>query len=199
MGAEDWNSRPHTYLESDLTQRASPSLRTLLHNPINFCKNFAIGRFFLYGRLFMCLLTSDKEPTRELLSPKSDLVNQWVLLLLLRGMWVKGDRSRNNSQSAVIIKAHPCMDGSSQKLKVWSTLPCLQATHWLESILCMLLSWFVPLSRQLNWSLLLPSNLACLRLSLKSLYCLYLGGRDLVNLFSFRNFLKLFWVVYFMS
>jgi hypothetical protein len=46
------------------------------------------------------------------------------------------------------------------------------------------------------WSNPFPGSLACLRMSLSSLL-FTLGGRDLVHLIRFRDFLKLVWFVYF--
>lgn len=76
----------------------------------------------LCDRLFLgdathSLLTPDAEPSTDqiYLWPKSNLVNQWALLELLTGIWMKGYLQEQKSlKDSWITKAQPNMADSSQ-------------------------------------------------------------------------------------
>jgi hypothetical protein len=74
------------------------------------------------------------------IAPKSNLVNQWVLLGLLTGIRI-GDYFLEQKQlkDSCITKAHPSMGDSSQKLGTWAYCPAcrqlklkcpFQVPHW---------------------------------------------------------------------
>lgn len=77
-----------------------------------------------------------------------------------------------------------------QKLRTWSTLCNLQAAQGIEE------SSFPSESLPGSWSDFNLCRLACLRISCTAQLLLFtMGGRGLVNLVSFKDFLELFWVV----
>jgi hypothetical protein len=134
---------------------------------------------------------------------------------LLRGTWVRRYlQSQKGLKDNCITKAHPSMGDSSQswepgahstacrKLNGWR-VPFPGASVGLNFFQAALLA--LASSRQLVWSdsslqlSLLESLLCCLALLfLGDTQCLLLtlSGQGLVNLVSFRDFLKLLWVGY---
>jgi hypothetical protein len=137
------------------------------------------------------------QQTKVQILPKFSLVNGWVLLWLLTGMWLRVIyRSRNNSDS-FITKAHSGILNSSGKLGLVHRTTYKQLNK-LESIF-QALSWSEHLpgnsaglsifqatqlvwasSRQLSWSEHLPGSLVCPIVSQQSLQLLCAwGGRSL--------------------
>lgn len=143
------------------------------------------------------LLTPGRSQSTD--TTKFYLVNQWVLLVLQECGRVVTYR-RNDSKTAA-PQSSPQHEWQLTKRGTCS----LQADHRLES---------VP-SNWLSWSKSLPDNtagfcfpgscpsfrisfVACLRKTLNFYYCFFFftpAERALVNLDSFRNFLKLLWVI----
>lgn len=138
MGAEDWNSRPHTYLASDLTQRASPSLRTLLHNPINFCKNFAIGRFFFGMADFSCVYSPQIRSQRESSYHQSLIwwINEFYYCYLEECGWrVTGVEMIHSQQLS--SRPIPAWMAVHKSLKSGAHCPaCRQLTGWRAFFAC---------------------------------------------------------------
>lgn len=139
--------------------------------------------------------------TKLQIAPTNNLVSQPVSLVLFMGIWVQGNLQEEKWFKDSYIKTYASVCDSIRKLEARS--PC--TTCWRLNTL------EIVLSRQLSQSLLLLSCLAglcffqtvCfetfLRIELfksdihQSFLLIYpQGGRDLVNLFSFRDFLKLF-------
>lgn len=66
--------------------------------------------------------------------PKSNLINQRILLELLTGIWGNGYLEKQKLlKDSFITKAHYIVNDSSQKLKTWSTLHSLQQLSRLET------------------------------------------------------------------
>jgi hypothetical protein len=125
---------------------------------------------------------------------KSNLVNHWVLLGLLTGIWVRGYWLETAAEPQATQHGWHLT-----KLGTWNTLHNLQQLNRLENGLCWCLSW----------SKLLPSSLACFCFCQVWESSLQLGSLPSegkaqllwptlrVNLISFRDFLKLLRDVYF--
>lgn len=91
-----------------------------------------------------------------LITPKSNLMNSWVLLGFLRRIWRKGYLQEQKwlKTAGCITTAQPSMEDSSQKLGIRSTpQPAGSLTDW--GALSKWVSWSKLFSRQL---LLLPEH-----------------------------------------
>lgn len=114
----------------------------------------------------------------------STWVNQWVLLGLLTGVWLRGYYSQGQKwlRESSITKAHPNVGDCSQKLGTWNILHRKQAGQQIESVL------FKWLNLVLRVFFIAFSHLS----SDSQLLLFPLTERSLVNLVHFRDFLKLF-------
>lgn len=135
---------------------------------------------------------------------KSNLMIQWVLLELQEFKWEVIYRNRYDSKTA----ASPGPPRHGDSSQIWEPgvhcRACRQLDR-LESVLSGLpfLVFWASL-RHLGWFLLLPDWLDGLRVFFAALHIweqlssvLFTLGRAGTSYVSFRNFLKLFWVVYF--
>lgn len=138
-------------------------------------------------------------------TPKSNLVNQWVLLSLLTAIQVRGFLQEQKWLKNIwITKAHSSISDNAQKLGNLEhiTLCTGSSTGWRVSFpgssVTLNLCQVAPLGSGLSgsWLGLSHLSLVCSIVPLR-LLLFTLAGRGLVNLLSFRDFLKLFWVVYF--
>ena len=132
--------------------------------------------------------------------PKPNLVNQWVLLWLLTGIWVSGYLQEQKwFKDNSITKAHPQHLGNLKH----TAQPAGSSTGWrmsfpgasvdlkINQASCLVSAS----SRKLGWSQRLPCSSAWLRVSLAAGLCLlWCWGRQ-ANLASFREFLKQFFVL----
>jgi len=128
------------------------------------------------------LLTSDRKPTQQnkvQITPKSNLLNQWVLLGLHAGTEMTQRQLHHHSP-------HASMDDSSQSWEPEEHCTvCRGSTGWRVSF---------PSDSDLNR--FQAASWSGLRLLGSSVLLLTLAGRSLGNLVCFRDFLKLFWAVY---
>lgn len=136
------------------------------------------------------LKTGDWEQIK--VSPKSNLLKQGVLLVLITGHSGQFQEKKRLLQDSCITKDHPSMGDNSWKLETYSVLPSLQEA---------LLGWRVSFpGSSIDLSLLQAAQLVsasfgqlslCKNVSqpVLLLICSWWGG-GLENLVSFRNFLK---------
>ena len=157
----------------------------------------------LQGRGSTYLFTPDRELTKDqrTIPPKSSLVNQWVLLDEYG--WKLNYRSRNDSKTAASPKSTPaCVKALRAGTLKHTAQPQGSLRGWKESfpdisvgLNIFQASQLVSAScKQLDWSLrlsFLPPE------EYSQLLLLTLTERGPLNLASFRNFLKLFCVIYF--
>lgn len=145
--------------------------------------------------IYLSQITSPRR-IKVQIPPKSTLGNLWVLLELLHEYgWGVIYRSWSDSKTA------PSPKPTTTWLWTWSTPHSLQAVQQVGEhpfqVALMGLNLFKAAQlvsasfKQMDWSQSSLCNLAGLRVTLRNLACLLLR-RGLVNLLSFRNFLKLF-------
>ena len=175
-----------------------------------------VTKFFLGRHITHVYSTQigDPQQTKIEVTSKFYLVNQWVLLGLLTGIWVMVIyRNRSDSKTAASPKP-TLLWVAAHKAGNWN-MSQLPVSQQLECALSRNLSCSKPLPGSLMgfcfyqarglWQSLLCS-LTMLRFFFAGWLCsfegdswlllLTLAGRGLVNLLYFRDFLKLFWVVY---
>lgn len=140
----------------------------------------AIGHY-CQGEINKCLLTPDRDSTTHQvrIPPKSNLVNQCVLLVLLIRIWVKNYLlGQKQLRDSCITKANPSMGDSSRKLE-HTAWPTGSSIHWRLSLPSDNLKLFQAAglvwesSGQLSWNLSLPGVLATVRELLSNPYSLY--------------------------
>lgn len=123
----------------------------------------------------------------------------------LTGIWVKGYLQEQQwLKDRCITKVHLSTSDNSQKPGSWNILQNQETSQKAKSFIFMWLSWSKPLQGSLavlcffqaagSLSIFLTTCLVWMWFSAALL--LTLGGRGLVSLVSFRDFLKAFWGVH---
>lgn len=126
--------------------------------------------------------------------PKTNLMNQWVLLGLITGVWMRHHLQEQKwlKDSCITKATPPWVTDNSQKAGNLerTSQPAGTSTGWRSPFQEPRVVW--ASSRQLVWYVLLPSSSCSLSLQL---YCLLWreGPSESGN---FRGFLKLFWVIF---
>lgn len=96
--------------------------------------------------------------------PKFNLVNQWDLLELHTGVWMRNYiQEQKWLKDICVIKAYPSKSDSSQKLRTWIILYSLQADQQVSECLFQASQLMETSSRQQGWLLLLPDSWFSLR------------------------------------
>lgn len=164
------------------------------------------------GRTNISAQIGNQQQKKVMIPLKSNLVNQWILLVFLTGAWVKYSLSEQKKlfkDSCITKKSHyECWDpGAFTQLKMSESV-FSRGPSWpdlcpgISAALCFLDSSACPSLNWHGWSLPFLDNTANLNffqadrlawgVSQQSLLPIWAwGGRGLVHLFSSRNYLNL--------
>lgn len=144
-----------------------------------------------------CLLNPDLVIYHRLKDKTTEVQLEWVSLGLLTGIWVRNYRSRNDSTTDASQSPHQ-PGWQLTNLGTWSTTlrkvhqvgecPFLLTLPGILAGFFQVVGLFSESSLQFHFTLFERNS---------QLLLLYSGWEGLVNLFSFRDFLKFFWVIYF--
>ena len=87
-------------------------------------QNSLVMRHYSWGDMYQHLFTSDRKlmQTKGWIPPKFNSENQWILLVFLTEVCVRGYLQKQKwLKDSCISKALPCMGDNSQNLRTWNT------------------------------------------------------------------------------